>query len=98
MKANPEALVRGFIDQFDPDHRKLIRSVRSALRKRFSTSYEMAYDNYNFVLGYSPTERPPTLLSMAAGARSELCFIHGATFPIRRRFSWGRHSGPVRQC
>ena len=84
VKASPEALVRGFIDKFDPDNRKLIRAVRSALRKRFSTSYEMAYDNYNFfVLGYSPTERPSdAVVSMAAGANGVgVCFIHGATLP-----------------
>ena len=84
MKANPEAQVRGFIEKFDPANRRLIRAVRKALRKRFPTAYEMAYDNYNFfVLGYSPTERPSdAVVSMAAGANGVgLCFIRGATLP-----------------
>ena len=95
MKGSPEALVRGFIDKFDPENRKLIRAVRSALRKRFSTSYEMAYDNYNFfVLGYSPTERPSdAVVSMAAGANGlGLCFIRGATLPDPKKILLGSGS------
>ena len=84
VKRSLEGQVRGFINKFDPENRQLIRAVRKALRKRFSTAYEMAYDNYNFfVLGYSPTERPSdAVVSMAAGANGVgLCFIHGATLP-----------------
>jgi hypothetical protein len=84
VNGNPDGLVRGFIDKFDPENRELIRVVRKALRKRFSTAYELAYDNYNFfVLGYSPTERPSdAVVSMAAGANGVgLCFIRGATLP-----------------
>ncbi len=56
---SPEQQVRGFISKFEPGHQTLIRAVRRALRKRFPTAYELAYDNYNFfVLGYGPTERP----------------------------------------
>ena len=78
---NPETQLRGFVDKFEPKHRSLIRAVRRALRKRFPTAYELAYDNYNFfVIGYSPTERPSdAIVSMAAGANGVgLCFIHGA--------------------
>ncbi len=81
-RSNPEGLLRGFIDKFDPDNRELIRAVRKTLRKRFSTAYELAYDNYNFfVLGYSPTERTSdAVVSMAAGANGVgLCFVRGAT-------------------
>jgi len=92
VKGNPEALVRRFVDKFDPEHRRLIRAVRRALRKRFSTAYEMAYDNYNFfVLGYSPTERPSdAVVSMAAGANGVgLCFIRGATLPDPKKVLLG---------
>lgn len=92
MKSSPEALVRGFIDTFDPDNRTLIRAVRRALRKRLSTSYEMAYDNYNFfVLAYSPTERPSdAVVSIAAGANGVgLCFIRGATLPDPKKVLLG---------
>jgi uncharacterized protein DUF1801 len=81
---SPEGQVRTFIAKFDPHHQSLIRAVRKALRTRFPTAYELAYDNYNFfVLGYGPTERPSDcILSMAAGANGVgLCFLHGAHLP-----------------
>jgi hypothetical protein len=80
--AQPEKALAGFIDKFEPEHRKLIRAVRKALRKRFPTAYELAYDNYNFfVIGYSPTERPSdAIVSLTAGASGVgLCFIRGAS-------------------
>src|SRR5687767_10604642 len=82
--AKPEAQLRGFIAKFAPKHQTLIRGVRRALRHRFGTAYELAYDNYNFfVLGYGPTPRPSDcILSMTAGASGVgLCFIHGASLP-----------------
>lgn len=94
-KDNPEGLVRGFIAKFDPENRELIRTVRKVLRKRFSTAFELAYDNYNFfVLGYSPTERPSdAVVSMAAGANGVgLCFIHGATLPDPKKVLLGSGS------
>lgn len=94
-KDSSEARVRGFIDKFDPANRLLIRAVRKALRKRFSTAYELAYDNYNFfVLGYSPTERPSdAVVSMAAGANGVgLCFIRGATLPDPKKILLGSGS------
>lgn len=95
MKGNPESLLRGFIDKFDPENRRLIRAIRKALRKRFSTSYELAYDNYNFfVLGYSPTERPSdAVVTMAAGANGVgLCFVRGATLPDPKKVLLGSGS------
>jgi hypothetical protein len=92
VKSSPEALVRGFIDKFDPEARRLIRAVRKALRRRFSTAYELAYDNYNFfVLGYSPTERPSdAVVSVAAGANGVgVCFIRGATLPDPKKVLLG---------
>ena len=53
----PEAQVRSFIDRFDPKDQKLIRSVRAAVRKRFPTANELAYDyNHSVVISYSPTD------------------------------------------
>jgi Domain of unknown function (DU1801) len=92
---NPEGLLRGFIDKFDPENRELIRAVRKALRRRFATACELAYDNYNFfVLAYSPTERPSdAVVSMAAGANGVgLCFIHGATLPDPKKVLLGSGS------
>jgi hypothetical protein len=79
-----EKQVRTFIAKFEAKRQTLIRAVRKALRQRFPTAYELAYDNYNFfVLGYGPTERPSDcIVSMAAGANGVgLCFIRGASLP-----------------
>jgi hypothetical protein len=82
--ADAERQLSSFIAKFEPKHQTLIRAARKALRKRFPTAYELAYDNYNFfVIGYGSTERPSdAIVSMAAGANGVgLCFIHGASLP-----------------
>jgi hypothetical protein len=54
----PEAQLRSYIDRFDPKDQKLIRSVRAAIRKRFPTANELAYDyTSHVVIAYSPTEQ-----------------------------------------
>jgi hypothetical protein len=81
-----------FIEKFEPRHQALIRAVRKALRKRFPTANELAYDNYNFfVIGYSPTERPSdAIVSMAAGANGVgVCFIRGASLPDPKKILMG---------
>lgn len=56
-KLTPEAQLRSFIDRFDPKDQKLIRSVRAAVRKRFPTANELAYDyGHSVVISYSPTD------------------------------------------
>jgi len=82
--ADAEVRLRSFIAKFEPRHQTLIRNVRKALRMRFPTANELAYDNYNFfVIGYGPTERPTDcVVSMAAGSNGVgLCFIQGARLP-----------------
>jgi hypothetical protein len=82
--AGAERQLKSFIAKFEPRHQALIRAVRKALRKRFPTAYELAYDNYNFlVIGYGPTERPSdAIVSMAAAANGVgLCFLRGASLP-----------------
>jgi hypothetical protein len=79
-----ETQLAAFIRKFDAKDQRLIRSVRSALRRRLPTANELVWDNYNFlVIGYSPTERPTdSILSIAARANGVgLCFIHGARLP-----------------
>ena len=59
-------------------------AARRALRERFPTANELAYDNYNFfVIGYGGTERPSDcFVSIAAAANGVgLCLIHGAKLP-----------------
>jgi hypothetical protein len=76
-----ESQLKGFVAKFAPEHQRVIRAVRKALRQRFKGAYEIVYDNYNFfVIGYSPTERPSdAIVSLAASSNGVgLCFIHGA--------------------
>src|SRR5262249_51180814 len=83
-RAAAEQQLKTFIDKFDAKDQRLIRAVRSAVRKRFPTANELVWDNYNFfVIGYSPTERPTdSIISVAARANGVgLCFIHGAGLP-----------------
>ena len=67
-KRTPEAELRSFLDRFDPKARKLVRSVRAAVRKRFPTANELAYDySSHVVIAYSPTERGiDSIVSIAA--------------------------------
>ena len=81
---DPEQQLQNFIGKFEPKHQAVIRAVRKALRKRFATATELAYDNYNFfVIGFGPTERPSDcIVSIAAAANGVgLCFIRGAGLP-----------------
>ena len=90
--ADVEKQLAGFIEKFEPRHQRLIRAVRKALRRRFPTADELAYDNYNFfVIGYSPSGRPSdSIVSMAAGANGVgLCFIRGASLPDPKKILLG---------
>ena len=80
--ADAEAQLKQFVDKFEPEHRRLIRALRKALRKEFPGAYELVYDNYNFfVIGYSPTDRPSdAIVSLTANAKGlGLCFLRGAS-------------------
>jgi len=91
-RVDAEKQLSRFIDKFERRHQTLIRAVRKALRKRFPTANELAYDNYNFfALGYSPTERPSdAIVSIAAGSNGVgLCFIHGASLPDPKKILQG---------
>src|ERR1700679_1946278 len=82
--ADAEKQLQSFIAKFEPKNQALIRAVRKALRKRFPTANELAYDNYNFfALGYCSTERPSDcIVSIAASANGVgLSFYWGATLP-----------------
>ena len=91
-KATPEAQLRVYIEMFDPKHQRLIRSVRSAVRKRLPTANEFVYDYYTFfVIAYSPTDRPTdSILSFAArpdGVR--LYLMHGPQLPDPKKLLLG---------
>jgi hypothetical protein len=88
----PEAALRSFIDRLSPKDQKLIRSLRAALRKRFPTANELAYDYTRFfVISYAPSERGiEAIVALAArpdGTR--LYFMHGPQLPDPRKLLLG---------
>ena len=78
-KGTPEAQLRSLIEKFDPKDQKLIRSVRSAVRKRLPTANELLYDYDSFfVIGYSPTDRPTDgIVSIAARTDGVRLYVMG---------------------
>jgi len=80
----PEAQLRSSIDRLDPKIQKLVRSVRTALRRRFPTANELAYDyNSSLVIGYSPTDKGiDAIVAIAARATGvSLYFNQGPELP-----------------
>jgi hypothetical protein len=88
----PEAQLRSYIDRLDPTNQKLIRAVRGAVRKRFPTANELAYDYGRFfVIGYSPTDRGiDAVVAIAARANGVfLYFSQGPRLPDPKRILLG---------
>lgn len=84
LPASPTKQLASFIAKFDPAIGKLVRSARSALRKRLPTAIEQVYDNYNFLaIGFCTTERTSDcIVSLAASAKGvTLSFYYGASLP-----------------
>jgi hypothetical protein len=80
------------INRFDPKDQKLIRSVRAAVRKRFPTANELAYDyNHSVVISYSPTDRGiDSIVSIAARADGvRLYLMHGPQLPDPKKLLLG---------
>ena len=89
--ASSATALAGFIGKFAPEHQRVIRNARTALRLRLPTANELVYDNYNFfVIDYSATDRPSdTVVSLAAGAGGVgLSFYRGATLPDPHAGCW----------
>jgi hypothetical protein len=92
-QAAPEAQLRSCVDRLDPKHQQLFRSVRAALRKRFPTANELAYDYGDaVVVGYSPTERGiEAVVAIKAGATGvALHFNQGPQLPDPKRLLQGK--------
>jgi hypothetical protein len=88
----PAKQLANFIAKFDPAVARLIRSARSALRKRFPTAIEQVYDNYNFLaIGYCTSERTSDcIVSLACGANGvSLSFYNGASLPDPKKILLG---------
>ena len=91
-KPAPEAQLRSLIDRLDPKVQKIFRSVRTALRKRFPTANELAYDYSSFVvIGYSPTEQGIESFVSIAGRPDgvQLYFNHGPQLPDPKKLLLG---------
>jgi hypothetical protein len=83
-KPTPEAQLKALIAKFDAKSQTLIRSVRTALRKRFPAANELVYDYSNsLVVGYSPSEHGiESIVSFAARADGvSLYFNKGPELP-----------------
>jgi hypothetical protein len=91
-KDTPEAQLRSLIENFDPKDQRLIRSVRSGVRKRLPTANELVYDYGNsLVIGYSPTEAGVEAI-VATTARADgvsLYFNQGKTLPDPKKLLMG---------
>ena len=84
MPVSPAKQLADFVARFDRPIAKLVRSVRSALRKRLPTAIEQVYDNYNFLaIGYCTSERTSDcIVSLAVSAKGvALSFYYGASLP-----------------
>lgn len=91
-KPAPEAQLRAFVDKLDPKIQTLFRSVRTALRKRFPTAHELAYDYpSSLVIGYSPSDRGIEAV-VAISARADgvqLYFNQGPKLPDPKQLLQG---------
>jgi hypothetical protein len=88
----PEAQLRAYIDKLDPKNQKLFRSVRAAVRKRFPTANELAYDyGHALVIGYSPEDRGiDSVVAIRASVTGvSLYFNQGPKLPDPKRLLRG---------
>ena len=83
-KPTPEARLRTSIGKLDPKTQKLFRSVRAAVRKRFPTANELAYDySFALVIGYAPADHGiDAVVAIRASATGvSLYFSQGPQLP-----------------
>ncbi len=90
-KPSPEAQLRSFIDRFEPKDQKLIRSIRAAVRKRFPTANELAYDySSHVVIAYSPTEQAiDAVVAIDARAGDMRLYLMGPKLPDPKKLLMG---------
>jgi hypothetical protein len=81
---SPEDQIATFLTKFDPGMAERIRSLRTTLRKRFPTAFELVYDNYNFlVFGFCSAPRASTaIVSLSSNSKgTNLNFYYGSELP-----------------
>jgi hypothetical protein len=92
-KPAPEAELRSCVSRFDPKHQKVFRSLRTAVRKRFPTANELAYDyGTHVVIAFAPTDRAiESILAIALRANGvQLYFNQGKTLPDPKKILLGK--------
>jgi len=91
----PEAELQSYIDRLAATDQKLMRSVRAAVRKRFPTAHELAYDySSHVVIAYSSTDRAIDAI-LAIDGRDDgvrLYFMHGPQLPDPKNLLLGKGS------
>ena len=88
----PEAVLKSLISRLDAKDRKLFRSVRTGLRRRFPTANELAYDyGKQFLVAYAPNDRGiDALVSIVARADGvQLAFTQGKHLPDPKKLLSG---------
>lgn len=92
-KVTPEAQLRSLIENFDAKNQRLIRSVRTAVRKRLPTTNELVYDyGFSLVIAYSPSEHGiEGILSISARSDDgvSLYFMNGPKLPDPKKLLMG---------
>ena len=87
-----ESQLKFLIEKFDPRNQRLIRSVRTAMRKRLPTANELVYDyGFSLVIAYSPTENGiEGIVSISARAEGlSLYFMNGPKLPDPKKLLIG---------
>lgn len=88
----PEAQLRSVVAKLDPAHQKLLRGVRTAVRKRFPTANELAYDyGHALVISYAPADKgiDAVVAIRASDTGVSLYFNQGPTLPDPKRMLRG---------
>lgn len=88
----PEAQLRSCIGRLAPKTQTLFRAVRAAMRKRFPTANELAYDYGNaLVIGYAPAEHgiDAVVALDARGDEVRLIFNQGPELPDPKKLLQG---------
>ena len=88
----PEAQLASYVGKLDAKHQKVFKSVRAAMRKRFPTANELAYDyGHALVIGYSPADRGiDAIVAIRASATGvSLYFNQGPKLPDPTRILKG---------
>lgn len=89
----PETQLQAFLARYDAGTQRLVKSLRAALRKRFPTAHELAYDyGHQIVIAYGPTDRGiEAIVSIVARDDGvQLHFNHGPRLPDPKKLLKGK--------